>query len=155
MEIKVVIPSHLRAGSVTSKTLVTDPILCVAESERDLYRELNPDVEIVSHEEHGLGHIRQCIYERFGNVFSLDDDCTEVAAIWPEKRETLSPTQVRELIQRSAEITKDLGAYLFGFAILSDPRVYHWWRPIVATGWVTGTAHGILAGSNIRIGCQG
>ncbi len=150
MEIKVVIPSHLRAGRVTSKTLVTDPILCVAESERNLYREYNPDVEIVTHAEHGLGHIRQWIYERFGNVFSLDDDCTEVAAIWPEKRETLSPVQVRKAIERSAEITKELGAYLFGFALLSDPRIYHWWRPIVATGWITGSAHGILAGSKTR-----
>ena len=150
MEIKVVIPSHLRATRVMSKTLVTDPILCVAESERDLYRKHNPDVEIVTHTEHGLGHIRQWIYERFGDVFSLDDDCTEVAAVGLEKRGTLSPVQVRKVIENSAEITKELGAYMFGFALLSDPRMYHWWTPIVATGWITGSAHGVLAGSKIR-----
>lgn len=150
MEIKIVIPSHLRAKNVASKTLVSDPILCVAESEKDLYSAYNPDVEIVTHTEKGLGHIRQWIYEKFGNVFTIDDDCTKVAAIWSKNSQTLDPKQVRQLIVHSADITKELGVYMFGFALLSDPRIYHWWKPIIPTGWVTGSAHGLLKGSKIR-----
>ena len=38
MILKIVIPSHKRHDRVFAKKLVLDPIICVAESQADLYR---------------------------------------------------------------------------------------------------------------------
>ena len=43
MSLKIVIPSHKRHDRVFSKKLVLDPIICVAESQADLYRQFNPE----------------------------------------------------------------------------------------------------------------
>ena len=40
-----------------AKKLVLDPIICVAESQADLYRQYNPDCEIVTHPDDVIGLI--------------------------------------------------------------------------------------------------
>ena len=47
--LKIVIPSHKRHDRVFAKKLVNNPIICVAESQADLYRQYNPECEIVTH----------------------------------------------------------------------------------------------------------
>ena len=47
--LRIVIPSHKRHDRVFAKYLVNDPIICVAKSQGDIYREFNPDCEIVTH----------------------------------------------------------------------------------------------------------
>ena len=37
--LKIVIPSHKRHDRVLSKRLVNNPIICVAESQADIYRQ--------------------------------------------------------------------------------------------------------------------
>lgn len=49
MNLKIVIPSHKRHDRVFAKRLVLDPIICVAESQADIYRQYNPECEIVTH----------------------------------------------------------------------------------------------------------
>ena len=49
MPCKIVIPSHKRHDRVFAKKLVNDPIICVAESQADLYQQFNPECEIVTH----------------------------------------------------------------------------------------------------------
>ena len=41
--LKIVIPSHKRHDRVFAKKLVNNPIICVAESQADLYRQYNPE----------------------------------------------------------------------------------------------------------------
>ena len=47
MPCKIVIPSHKRHDRVFAKKLVNDPIICVAESQADLYQQFNPECEIL------------------------------------------------------------------------------------------------------------
>ena len=46
--LRIVIPSHKRHDRVFAKYLVNDPIICVAKSQADLYKQFNPDCEIVA-----------------------------------------------------------------------------------------------------------
>ena len=76
MSLKIVIPSHKRHDRVLSKKLVTDPIICVAKSQRDIYREYNPECEIVCHPDSVVGLIpkRNWMAKHFGDLFMFDDD---------------------------------------------------------------------------------
>lgn len=78
MSLSIVIPTYKRPERVISKTLVTDPILCVAQSEEAAYKEFNPDCEIVVHPDSvkGLPAKRNWIVQHFGEMFMLDDDET-------------------------------------------------------------------------------
>lgn len=46
MPCKIVIPSHKRHDRVFAKKLVNDPIICVAESQADLYQQFNRNVKL-------------------------------------------------------------------------------------------------------------
>lgn len=69
MSLNIVIPTYKRPERVISKALVTDPILCVAESEEGVYREHNPECEIVTHPDSvkGLPAKRNWMVQRFGD----------------------------------------------------------------------------------------
>ena len=77
-EVAIVIPTHGRAGSVSTFKVFPMAILCVAESQEKLYREAYPDKEIVVHPDSikGLASKRQWIYDYWGDVFQVDDDIT-------------------------------------------------------------------------------
>ena len=79
MPLKIVIPSHKRHDAVFSKKLVTDPIICVAESQAEQYRQYNPDCEIVAHPDDVVGLIpkRNWMAEYFGDLFMLEAVCRE------------------------------------------------------------------------------
>ena len=76
MPCKIVIPSHKRHDRVFAKKLVNDPIICVAESQADLYQQFNPECEIVTHPDDVIGLIpkRNWMAKHFGELFMLDDD---------------------------------------------------------------------------------
>lgn len=57
MPLKIVIPSHKRHDRVFAKKIVKDPIICVAESQADIYKRYNPECEIVSHPDDIIGLI--------------------------------------------------------------------------------------------------
>lgn len=73
---KIVIPSHKRHDKVVSKKLVNNPIICVAKSQLELYKEYNPECEIVTHPNNIVGLIpkRNWMLEKFGELFMVDDD---------------------------------------------------------------------------------
>lgn len=75
-KLRIVIPSHKRHDRVFAKYLVNDPIICVAKSQADLYKEFNPDCEIVTHPDDIIGLIpkRNWMAKHFRELFMLDDD---------------------------------------------------------------------------------
>lgn len=75
MSLKIVIPSHKRHDRVFAKKLVLDPIICVAESQADLYRQYNPECEIVTHPDDVVGLIpkRNWMAKHFGELMMLDE----------------------------------------------------------------------------------
>lgn len=154
MSLSIVIPSYKRAERVLSKNLVSHPILCVCESELDIYREFNPDVEIVTHPDsvRGLPAKRNWMVKHFGELFMLDDDVHEFQPQYYSKDESCAnitnPDRVRYIIERLYEISKMLNVHLFGFSKSQRPLFFNPAKPYVMDERVTGCAYGIIRSKN-------
>lgn len=76
--VKIVIPTAGRAETITSHKYVSNCIICVPAKEKSKYQEHNPEAEYVTHPDSisGIALKRQWIYEKFKNVFMMDDDLT-------------------------------------------------------------------------------
>lgn len=153
MEVKVVIPSHKRSDRVLTTQVVPNAIVCVPESQADLYRAANPDTELVLHPDYviGLAPKRQWIYEHFGNVLMLDDDITDFRKVYIAAGQSgkVDTATTWALIQECAYCAKAAGSFLFGFNFKPNPTTFKPFSPIRRTGYVTGCAIGLLAGSKL------
>jgi hypothetical protein len=157
MELKIVIPSHKRAGKVLTKSVVPSAIICVEKSQEQEYKMKNPDQEIVTHPDSVIGLLakRNWIYRKFGSVFMLDDDIAEFRRLYiPQEESNAKANRVDEkttleIIRETAYCAKDAGAYMFGFNTVFNPMLYKAQNPIELTGFVNGCAMGVLEGSNL------
>jgi hypothetical protein len=153
--VKIVIPSHKRAERVRTTKVVSCAILCVPKSQEADYRRHNPGVEIEAHPDQviGLARKRNWIYEKFGSVMMLDDDLTRFSRLYLEagslRTSRITPDETYQIIQRTAETARALGAYLFGFSSVADARNYKPQRPFRLTGYCNGSSFGLLKGSRI------
>jgi hypothetical protein len=133
---------------------VAGAVLCVPEPQAADYRAAHPGAEVVTHPDSvvGLSLKRQWVYEKFGDVFMLDDDVPALIRTYglaPSTRGRLSPDEARAAIEATAETARALGAYLFGFAATGDQRTYSPQAPFRLTGYCNGCALGLLAGSKL------
>jgi len=151
--VKVVIPSHKRWDRVRTVQAVDHAILCVAESQVELYRACNRNVEIVAHGDDvvGLAKKRDWIIRHFGNVMMLDDDIDELRRLYVGKGEETSVDSdvAYEIIQATAAACRDAGFYAFGFNTSPNPMHFNAFEPVALSGYLTGCAHGVLAGSKL------
>ncbi len=153
-EIKIVVPSHLRYDRVKTTKAMANCILCVPQSQYELYREYNKNVEVVAHPDSivGLTPKRQWIYEHFGDVFMIDDDMVGMTRNYSEKgvKGRVSKKLAYDLVQHAAGVAKEIGVYLFGFSKSPMPTSYNPMQPIKLTGSVMGGAFGMLKGSKLH-----
>ncbi len=152
IEIKIVIPSYKRAERVKTLDIISG-IVCVPESEIKMYQEHNPDAEIMGHPDtvKGLALKRQWIYEKFGNVFMIDDDIAQVQKLHTEldERSMCTPEEIYDMIQFAGNMAHMTGAYLFGFSKNPRPEYYNEFKPFEMTGYITGCAMGMLKDSGL------
>jgi hypothetical protein len=145
--IELVVPTHGRAGKITTQKNVAGAVLCVSKSQLPLYKEHYPDANYEVHPDDviGLAAKRQWIMERFGDVFMVDDDIRRVLDLTsvPGKLEYVRPQDVRSIVERCAEMAEDCGAFLYGFAPLCDVRTYNCFKPFRFTGYVPGHSFGV------------
>jgi hypothetical protein len=156
-KIRIIIPSHKRHDKVLTTSIVTDPILCVSKSQAPLYREHNPDVEIMEHDDDmiGLARKRQWLYEKFNENIMMDDDLTSIRRVYRKEDTKMTPTEVRETLQELYGLAEDLGIFLFTISKNANPLNYnaHVFAPIALTGAVSGAVIGLRGydqGSKIR-----
>ena len=137
-----------------SKRLVLDPIICVAESQAELYREFNPGFEIVTHPDDVVGLIpkRNWMAKYFGDCFMLDDDVYSFNRVWVEAGET-QPIKNRKKITNKIfelhELAELLDVHLFGFGNKTSPTMYPDANFLSLSNAITGCAYGIRYNSNI------
>ena len=150
---KIVIPSHKRHTRVTTTSVVNNCIICVPESQERAYRLCNPSDEIVTHPDSivGLARKRDWIIKHFGSVFMLDDDIGALKRVYSELGESadVDEQSAYDLIQSAADACRQAGAFLFSFAHAPAPVAYDPFNPIDLSGYHTGCAHGVLAGSKL------
>jgi len=151
--VKVVCPSHKRPDKVIAKNAISNLILCVAENQQAAYVEHNPEVELVIHPDDvvGLHSKRQWIYEHFGSVFMIDDDVSHLRNLQAPagNPQNFTADETYEIVQRTAWITQQVGAFLFGFNHIVRPELSQPMDPYKFTGYVPGHSTGILAGSKL------
>ena len=153
-DLKIVIPSHKRHDRVLSKKLVCNPILCVAESQADLYKQFNPECEIVKHPDDVVGLIpkRNWMARHFGDMMMLDDDVYAVKNLYCEKGETCvvrDPERVTAIIESLYELACLLDVHLFGFTSAISPVMYNEWGYYSLSRMITGCSYGVRRGKNV------
>lgn len=155
MEITIVIPSHKRADRVKTHEIVPGAILCVPQAQLAEYQRCNPDVEICPHPDDvvGLAPKRNWIYQKFGDVMMLDDDLTRFSRLYLEANSLrvsrVTPLETVQIIRQTAEVAKQLGAFVFGFSSVADARNFKPQRPFRLTGYCNGSSFGLLKGSKV------
>jgi len=142
---KIIIPSHKRHDRVITAKLVTDPIICVPKSQLLVYQKYNEGVEVIAHPDSvvGLPAKRQWIYEKFNEVWMLDDDLKCIMFTNELKSKKLSPEEVRDALESIFDMACQLGVYLFGLSKNPMARHYFPHHPIHLTGFISGGAHGV------------
>lgn len=153
-DLKIVIPSHKRHDRVLSKKLVCNPILCVAESQADLYKQFNPECEIVKHPDDVVGLIpkRNWMARHFGDMMMLDDDVYAVKNLCCEKGETCvvrDPARITAIIESLYELACLLDVHLFGFTSAISPVMYNEWGYYSLSRMITGCSYGVRRGKNV------
>lgn len=153
MPLKIVIPSHKRHDKVYAKKLVKDPIICVAESQADIYRRYNPDCEIVTHPDDVIGLIpkRNWMAKHFKDLFMLDDDVHVLKSLIIEKGESgviRDPNKVTQIIENLYELSIMLNVHLFGFTSRISPVMYDETAYLSLSKMITGCAYGVRYNKN-------
>jgi hypothetical protein len=155
MEIKIVIPSHRRADKVKTASIVPGAIICVPHAQEAEYRRHNPNCELLPHPDDiiGLAQKRNWIYQKFGDVMMLDDDLTRFSRLYLEanslRSSRVSPKETLAIIQQTAYMAKQLGAFVFGFSSVADARNFKPQKPFRLTGYCNGSSFGLLKGSKV------
>jgi hypothetical protein len=148
MSCNIVIPSHKRADRVSTIQLVSNPILCVAESQKDEYARHNPGVEIVTHPDSVVGLIpkRNWMLKHFRELFMLDDDIMFCQSLHKQvsNSQIKDPEKVRQIIENLYHLAKDLDIKLFGFNKNPRPEQFDVFEPITLRQQITGCAYGVI-----------
>lgn len=154
MGIPIVIPSHKRADRVYAKNIVLDPIICVAESQAEQYRRLNPDCEIVTHPDNVVGLIpkRNWMARHFGDLFMIDDDVDCVKNLNTERGESAvirDRERITRIINELYDIASMLDVNLFGFTSSTSPVMYDESAYLSLSRMITGCSYGVRKSKNI------
>lgn len=154
-KLPIVIPSYKRADRVKSTKLVTNPIICVSESEKDEYKDYNPNVEIVCHPDSIKGLIpkRNWMANHFKELFMIDDDVTSFNKFYIEKGEKLTVKDkeyTRLKIEQLYELAKMIDAPLFGFAKQSHIVTFKESSWFSLNKSITGCAYGIISKPELK-----
>lgn len=154
MSLPIVIPSHKRHDKVFAKKLVLNPIICVAENQADLYRQFNPECEIVTHPDDVIGLIpkRNWMAKHFGELFMIDDDVHAVKNLVVEKGEPgviRDPEKVTEIINSLYELACMLDVHLFGFTSRISPVMYDESGFYSLSKMITGCSYGVRYNKNV------
>ncbi|MFW6145449.1 MAG: hypothetical protein ACOC4Y_01490 [bacterium] len=152
---KKVILSHKRADRVQTHKHVDDCAICVPESQADEYRQ-NLDIEVIEHPDSvvGLSPKRQWVYEKFGDVFMLDDDIVWIKRVYipmegADYDITVEPDIVSKWIDDTYNLAREMGISFFGFNRNAPPQAMTGAKPIAFNEFITGGAFGLIWDKNL------
>lgn len=141
---------------LTHQAIPIDAI-CVPESQKAAYVAANLGTKIVTHPDSvkGIGLKRQWIYDKWGDVFMVDDDLKSfVRTYLPKYRSRvkysrMTPEEAYDAVHVLYQMAIQFNAYLFAFAITGDVRNYSPQKPFKFNVPVNGAAMGMRAGSKL------
>ena len=149
-KISIAVPTKGRHDCVL--TNVEGQILIVDKNEVGIYKEFNPNSEIIECPNFkSLSSKRNWILDKFKDVFMLDDDIVSVMRLYDSNEEVfLTPSNANKIIQDAYLRSLDLGLYLFGFN--NSPQLVHFnsMKPFMFKGFINGCAMGIVSNPKLR-----
>lgn len=155
-KIKIVCPSKGRSKNVMTLRLIPSLVLVVPESEVSAYKETYPNVEVYGTPSHvrGITPTRQWILDTFGEVFMIDDDVSTLRrnfAFGKDDPNTIDdPDMVLDIINSTANISRQIGAKVFSFSKIRNPLEYNSFQPIIHTGYMNASFCGFLDGHGLE-----
>ena len=152
MSVRIIIPSFRRAKIISTHKLLDDYEVCIPESDVDDYVNNGvPASKLLVHPNSliGLTKKRNWILSQDSKrpVKMIDDDMVNFQRQWVEAGEDYmirDKNLVRCVIENTAQMTHDLGAYFFGINVFADVRLFRADRPYQLTGFIAGGCMGFL-----------
>jgi hypothetical protein len=145
-QVKIICPSSKRPAIHTD---IDSMIICVDEKELEAYKEQN-EREIITHPGlNNLSKIRQFIYEKFGDVFMVDDDIISIEKLYQTSKTHLTPIESRKIIQDGYMQAKAINSFLFGFNNDPSPTHYNQHKPFMLNGYINGCAFGLIKNDHL------
>lgn len=143
---KIICPSRKRSKIMT--TNINNMIILVAENEKEDYKDVGFDV--ITHDNlSNLARIRQYAYEKFKDVFFVDDDIEGVFNLYDIQDNKLTPEGIEKLIYNTCYQAKQLGCSLYGFNNDPSPTHYNQHKPFMFNGYINGCAFGLNEDENL------
>jgi hypothetical protein len=158
--VKIYIPSHKRAATITTHQLVPSAIVCVPESQRAEY-EAAGCMHVHTHPDSirgltpKLNWMLATLATDEPTVF-LDDDLDYLcrcftSASEASDRKVTEVAVIFEIIQQTASLAAEAGAFFFGWeSSISTIRYYSGLDPFKFTGFINGCAMGFIPGHGLR-----
>ncbi len=160
---KIIIPSHRRAATITTHRLLKNFAVCVPESQADEYRAVDGlgSAEVVTHPDSIIGLTPKLnwmlanLMDDEGIVF-LDDDLAYLCRCFttPEEaatRKITDPETIEAIIRQTYDLAASAGAFYFGWETSEATiRYYSGLEPFKLTGYINGCAKGFRRGHGLR-----
>jgi hypothetical protein len=151
---RIICPSKGRAENVMTSKLINNMLILVPHGEGELYREHNPDHEIMETPEglKGITRTKQFMMDNFDEWFSIDDDIEKIRKNYEDDEENAwitDPDYAYDIIMRCRDMAQQMGAKMYGFYYKRQPVHYQSHNPFWFTGYMNSSHFGILKGHNL------
>lgn len=154
---KTLILSKNRAADISTHLLFPNAILCVPESQFELYKPTGCEL-IAQPDCNGLSKLRNWVVSVFGcPVLMLDDDISKLYNFSGDLTRECDMDEVAHAVEACCQMATDAGAGIFGFN-QKDIRQFNPTNPFSLTGWVGGAIGvcntGVKWDENLRCKCD-
>jgi len=152
MQLPILCPSKGRASDVLTKKYFPEMIIIVPSGEGDLYRDHNPDQEVMETPKgiRGITMTRQWCLDKWDEVFFVDDDVKSIVKNFTAKQEEASPGEISEVIKRDCFIAREIGAKMFGYRSIRNPVEFKGNMLFNSTGYINFSHVGILKDHGLK-----
>jgi hypothetical protein len=160
--VKICIPSHKRAATISTHRLVSNAVVCVPESQREDYaKALDSGAAIVTHPDSVIGLTPKLNWmlanlDDGDSIVFLDDDLEYLCRCFCDpseaaKRKVTDPAMIEAIIAQTAAVAAGCGAYFFGWETSeSTIQYYSGLQPFRLSGFINGCAMGFRSGHGLR-----
>lgn len=152
--VTIVCPSKGRPDDVMTFAAfpIDEVVVVVVKDELEAYKASYPDAtfDVLPPTVKGLPATKNWCYEKYGNVFFVDDDVMPMIDLTGGgSQPRVEPKLAAQVTYRLADQAIQMGCYLFGF--IDDPVPMHFQpqRPFSLAGPQSGTCEGLLEGSGL------
>ena len=156
MKVNIFIVTHKRAQIISTHRHVKGCVAVVSSDQADEYHKYNPGLELLVHPPvvGKAAKLQWVLDQKISNPFFLDDDISAIGRTFVNPKNTnklgkITPELIREIIVETAHLSKECGAYLYGFPNQLKPMYYHFNQPFKVKGFMPGCCFGILDGSKL------